>query len=213
MGLPVEHKPVYFRYLTLMSFHTFLREGVDAAIYEVGVGGENDSTNLIDRPLVTGITTLGIDHVEVLGDTIEKIAWHKAGIFKPESPALSVEQVSQATAVLKDRAKEKGVGLELVPINNQTYGFNLSPNEDFQRKNASLAIRISQVFLRSKQLFSHEDDAPLPKEFKQGLETVIWKGRCEVVPHGNQTWYVDGAHTVDSVTVAGKWFARVVEPQ
>ncbi|OAX81349.1 hypothetical protein ACJ72_04302 [Emergomyces africanus] len=55
-------KPVYFRFLTLMAFHTYICEGVDAAIIECGIGGEYDTTNIIDRPIVTGITSLGIDH-------------------------------------------------------------------------------------------------------------------------------------------------------
>lgn len=67
-------KPIYFRFLTLLSFHVFMKEGVDTAIYEVGVGGELDSTNIIVKPAVTGITTRGIDHVASLGDTIDKIA-------------------------------------------------------------------------------------------------------------------------------------------
>ncbi len=75
-------KPSYFRYLTLVAFHTFMQENVDAVILEVGVGGEYDATNVIESPVVCGITSLGMDHVAVLGDTIEKIAWHKAGIIK-----------------------------------------------------------------------------------------------------------------------------------
>lgn len=76
-----------------MSFHVFLKERGDAAIYEVGVGGELDSTNIIPNPIATGITTLGIDHVATLGDTVEQIAWHKAGDFsKMEVAAFSVEQ-------------------------------------------------------------------------------------------------------------------------
>ncbi|KAF4893893.1 Folylpolyglutamate synthase [Colletotrichum fructicola] len=59
-------KPTYFRFLTLMSFHVFMREYVNAAIYEVGVGGELDSTNVIDQPVAVAITTLGIDHVQTL---------------------------------------------------------------------------------------------------------------------------------------------------
>lgn len=109
-------KPIYFRFLTLMSFHVFLQEKVDIAIYEVGVGGAWDSTNIVERPSVTGITTLGIDHVAVLGDTIEQIAWHKAGIFKTGTPAFTIEQVPGAAKVLKDRAAERNVHLETVEI-------------------------------------------------------------------------------------------------
>lgn len=75
-------KPAYFRYLTLLSFHAFVSEHVDTAIYEVGVGGEYDSTNVFETPTACGISALGIDHTVMLGNTIEEIAWNKAGIFK-----------------------------------------------------------------------------------------------------------------------------------
>lgn len=74
--------PGYFRLLTLVAFHTFLELKVDATVFEVGVGGTLDSTNIVPKPIVTGITALGIDHVSVLGNTLSDIAWHKAGIFK-----------------------------------------------------------------------------------------------------------------------------------
>lgn len=75
-------KPLYFRYLTLLALHTFIQEKVHCAILEVGIGGEYDSTNIIEKPVVCGITALGLDHVNVLGSTIDQIAWHKAGIIK-----------------------------------------------------------------------------------------------------------------------------------
>ena len=65
-----------------MALHTYLSESVDCAIIECGIGGAYDSTNIIPKPAITGITSLGIDHVGVLGKTIEEIAWHKAGIMK-----------------------------------------------------------------------------------------------------------------------------------
>ena len=74
--------PGYFRFLTLVAFHAFLALKVNAAVLEVGVGGAYDSTNIIPKPVVTGITALGIDHVGVLGHTLKEIAWHKSGIFK-----------------------------------------------------------------------------------------------------------------------------------
>ncbi|CAI0655452.1 unnamed protein product [Colletotrichum noveboracense] len=97
--LGYEEKPTYFRFLTLMSFHVFMQENVDAAIYEVGVGGELDSTNIIDQPVAVAITTLGIDHVQTLGNTIEQIAWHKAGIMKRGCPAFT--STRDAHALLK----------------------------------------------------------------------------------------------------------------
>lgn len=74
--------PGYFRFMTLLAFHSFLKMKVDATILEVGVGGTYDSTNIVPKPVVTGITALGIDHVFVLGKTLKEIAWQKGGIFK-----------------------------------------------------------------------------------------------------------------------------------
>ncbi|RSL98028.1 Folylpolyglutamate synthase [Fusarium oligoseptatum] len=100
-------RPIYARYLTLMSWHVFLQEGVDVAVYETGIGGEYDATNVVERPVASGISTLGIDHVFALGDTVLKIAWHKAGIMKTGSAAFTIEQVPDAEEVLKKRAEEK----------------------------------------------------------------------------------------------------------
>jgi folylpolyglutamate synthase len=74
--------PGYFRFMTLLAFHAFLEGNVNAAIIEVGVGGTYDSTNIVPKPVVTGVTALGLDHVAVLGKTLQEIAWQKGGIFK-----------------------------------------------------------------------------------------------------------------------------------
>ncbi|KAG6335009.1 hypothetical protein ID866_4076 [Astraeus odoratus] len=98
--------PNYFRYLTLMAFHTFISEKVDATVLEVGVGGVTDSTNIVPKPVVTGITALGLDHTSVLGKTIEAIAGKKGGIYKKGVPALSVSQPEEGLKVLKEKAEE-----------------------------------------------------------------------------------------------------------
>jgi folylpolyglutamate synthase len=108
-GLDKERKPVYFRFLTLMAWHAFLDLGVDTAVFEVGVGGEYDSTNIVEKPTATGVTSLGIDHVTVLGNTLESIAWHKGGIYKQGVAALTVDQPAGALEVLRQRAEERGV--------------------------------------------------------------------------------------------------------
>ena len=74
--------PTYFRFLTLMAFHVFLRENVQAAVVEVGIGGAYDATNILERPAVCGVSSLGFDHQAILGETLPEIAWHKCGIFK-----------------------------------------------------------------------------------------------------------------------------------
>jgi folylpolyglutamate synthase len=79
----------------------FLNQHLDAVILEVGIGGRLDATNVIAHPVVTGVTSLGFDHMELLGDTLAKIAGEKAGIFKPDSPALTVAQPAEAMEVLE----------------------------------------------------------------------------------------------------------------
>lgn len=202
-------KPIYARYLTLMSYHVFLSEGVDAAVYETGIGGQYDATNVVDRPVASGISTLGIDHVYVLGDTVDKIAWHKAGIMKTGTPAFTIEQVPSAAKVLQDRAIEKGVNLQALSIDPRLAPVKIRPDAVFQKKNATLAVALAETALKKiDPSFSPDPSSPLPKEFIDGLEQVVWRGRCEVKEEGDVTWYVDGAHTVDSLKMAARWFVE-----
>ncbi|EFW19641.1 Folylpolyglutamate synthetase [Coccidioides posadasii str. Silveira] len=208
-GLDPVPKPPYFRFLTLMSFHVFLSEGIDTAIYEVGVGGEFDSTNIIEKPVATGITTLGIDHVAVLGDTIEEIAWHKAGIFKRGCPAYTVPQQPHAMEVLKKRAIEKGVNLNMARNFSVLDNINIKPAEHFQKKNASLAIILASIVLKKLGIATNCIPDTLPDQFIQGLENLVWRGRCETLTNRQQSWYLDGAHTKESLELACSWFGRV----
>lgn len=203
-------KPIYARYLTLLSYHVFLQEGVDCAVYETGVGGEYDATNVVERPVAAGVATLGIDHVFVLGDTVEKIAWHKAGIMKRGSPAFAVQQQEAAAGaeqVLRDRAAEKGVDLRIVGVDPRLQGVHVRPDALFQKKNASLAIALAEAAVKKLDPSFEPDPASLPREFVDGLETVVWRGRCEVKVEGKMVWHADGAHTTDSLKMAGRWFA------
>ena len=200
------HKPVYFRFLTLMSFHVFLREEVDIAIYEVGVGGEYDSTNVVEKPIVAGITALGIDHVRVLGEAIGEIAWHKAGIIKSGCPAFTVTQEPDAMAVIEKRARERNVNIVEVDINPALHAVRITPDADFQRSNASIAVELAKTALpKFDKDFNPRNDSLTP-EFVRGLETVVWRGRCELKFEQGRAWYLDGAHTVDSIRVAAAWF-------
>ena len=210
--VPLQSKPIYARYLTLMSYHVFLQEGIDVAVYETGVGGEFDATNIVERPVASGISTLGIDHVFVLGDTVEKIAWHKAGIMKPGSPAFTIEQVPGAAQVLEDRAREKGVDLKVLGIDPRLQGVNVRPDATFQKKNASLAIALAETAVqRLDPAFKPSPAAALPQSFVDGLEQVVWRGRCEVKEEGKVLWHLDGAHTVDSLKMAIRWFVGETE--
>lgn len=207
LGMPMFPRPVYSRYLTLMSYHLFLQEGIDVAVYETGIGGEFDATNIVEHPLASGISTLGIDHVFALGDTIEKIAWHKAGIMKTGSAAFTIEQVPEAAKVLQDRAEEKGVSLKVLDVDPRLKGVNVRPDALFQKKNASLGIALAETALQKIDPNFTPDPTKLSKEFVDGLEQVVWRGRCEVKVEGPIIWHVDGAHTVDSLKTAVRWFA------
>lgn len=94
-----------------MAYHAFISERVDATILEVGLGGLLDPTNLVPSPIVTGVSSLGLDHVHILGESLGEIAGHKGGIFKPGVPALTVQQhYSETIDVLRARAHELKVG-------------------------------------------------------------------------------------------------------
>ena len=207
-----ETKPGYFRYLTIMAFHVFLQEGVETAIIECGIGGEYDSTNILSSKAVTVgvITKLGIDHIGMLGDTIEKISWHKGGIIKTGMCCFTVPQVEEAMVVLKERAAAKDAVLNVVTRRKEIENaeIKLGLEGDFQKDNASLAIAVTEAHLEKIGLGGHLNPGKLADEFVRGLEEVKWEGRCEVRKEGNIEWYVDGAHTIDSIEAAARWFAE-----
>ncbi|XP_043716526.1 folylpolyglutamate synthase-like isoform X3 [Telopea speciosissima] len=98
--------PTYFRFLALLAFKIFSAEQVDVAILEVGLGGKFDATNVVQAPIVCGISSLGYDHTEILGHTLGEISGEKAGIFKHGVPAFTVPQPDEAMTVLKKAASE-----------------------------------------------------------------------------------------------------------
>ncbi|EPS42095.1 hypothetical protein H072_3852 [Dactylellina haptotyla CBS 200.50] len=213
---PVEESggsmPSYFRFLTMLALHVYVREGVDSAVLEVGVGGEYDSTNIVERPTVTGITKLGIDHVLVLGETLGKIAWHKAGIFKRGSKGFSVPQEDEGMKVIKARAEEKGVEFEEVEVLKAVEGIKLGLAGEFQKGNASLAVKMVEEHMKRCGVeITVGDGTVLPEEVKAGLEKAVWKGRCQIIEEDGVQWCLDGAHTKESIVEAGKWFASVGE--
>ncbi|KAL1872953.1 hypothetical protein Daus18300_004092 [Diaporthe australafricana] len=221
-------KPFYFRFLTLLAFHAFLREGIKSAVIECGIGGEYDSTNVLPPDAVTAaaVTQLGIDHVAMLGDTVEKIAWHKAGIFKKGVPAYSCQTGTPAgegvSKVLSERAHEKGTALD--SIDSQVLGTWAGVQDarlegTFQKANMALAAVISR---RHLQALGHKFELPffesggsplpsklgdMPEDFITGLQTATLRGRCETITHDRIQWYLDGAHTEDSLVQVGRWYA------
>ncbi|KAF3442479.1 hypothetical protein FNV43_RR16395 [Rhamnella rubrinervis] len=226
-GLPM---PPLFQFLTLLAFKIFIFEQVDVAIIEVGLGGKRDSTNVIKEPVVCGITSLGLDHTEALGNTLEQIASHKAGIFKPKIPAFTVSQPSEAMGVIRERACQLVVPLEVAPPvdDKKLGGLELSLAGDHQYINAGLAVSLCKCWLQrtgnwEKLLKKDIFGADLPEAFLRGLSTAHISGRAQIVYDtfpkfysssdvsesscGDLIFYLDGAHSPESMEVCAKWFS------
>ncbi|GIZ43081.1 hypothetical protein CKM354_000632200 [Cercospora kikuchii] len=195
--------PKYLQLLFLVSVHAFFQEGVDVAIYETHHGGEFDATNILAKPLVTAITPIGRDHINELGPTLQHVAWHKSGIFKPGVPAFSASQQPALACVLKERAEEKGVLLQFV---DPGVGFPLDvplPESPVQLENFALARAVSNEFLRQKGWKSLT-----ALDERQAISTFSWPGRFQRLTAGSITWFLDCAHNELSLQVCAEWFAR-----
>ncbi|KAF5388454.1 hypothetical protein D9615_000534 [Tricholomella constricta] len=201
--------PGYFRFVTLLAFHAFLSLNVDATVLEVGVGGTYDSTNIVPKPVVTGVTALGIDHVAVLGKTLQEIAWQKGGIFKEGVPAITVNQPTEGLRILEERAMElKASEFTVIPLEPGLSDTELGLAGAHQKQNAGLAIALARKFLTSQTSFA--DEKNLSDSFVTALKATRWPGRCQTVldpKRENVTWFLDGAHTVESLECCIQWFA------
>lgn len=200
--------PRFLQMLALVAFHTFIREKTEAAIYETHNGGEYDATNVIQKPIVTGLTSIGLDHVAQLGPSIENIAWHKAGILKPGTPAFSAPQDPHAAAVLQARAVEKGVELKFVDQDSSLPEDAQALQESVQKTNCSLALALVTAFL--ERAAPPESRLLTLHSIHQGIENFSWPGRFEFINDGSSQWFLDGAHNELSIAVAAQWFGRQI---
>ena len=201
-------EPRYLQLLFLISVHTFIREGVDVAIYETHNGGEYDATNVIQKPIVTGVTTIGRDHVEQLGPSIENIAWHKGGIFKRGTPAFSSLQEPAAAAILQERADNRSVTLKFINVNPTIPVQEIALKPSVQKINCSLAIALASTFLQVKAPKKH--CVLEPQDILQGTKQFSWPGRFQRITEGDHEWFLDGAHNELSIKEAAQWFVEVI---
>ncbi|EFH61102.1 hypothetical protein ARALYDRAFT_341262 [Arabidopsis lyrata subsp. lyrata] len=180
---------------------------VDVAILEVGLGGRIDFTNVVKKPVVCGFSSLGYDHMEILGDTLAKIAGEKAGIFKLGVPAFTVPQLNEALCVLEEKASASD---------------KLGLDGEHQYLNAGLAVSLAYTWLQqsgSLEIPSLNQITTLPEPFIKGLVTARLQGRAQVIPDpyiehaapGNLVFYLDGAHTPESIEACVKWFSLAVK--
>ncbi|KAI4385669.1 hypothetical protein MLD38_003666 [Melastoma candidum] len=217
--------PTYFRFLSLLAFKIFVAEQVDVAILEVGLGGKFDSTNVVEKPVVCGIASLGYDHMEILGNTLGEIAGEKAGIFKNGVPAFTVPQPVEAMHVLEQKASDLDVDLQVAtPLDASILnGQKLGLMGDHQYTNAGLAVALCRTWL---QRTGHQDttcmnqmSSSLSNQFNKGLAMARLQGRAQVVPDGPRssgntgklTFYLDGAHSPESMEVCARWFSSAVQ--
>ncbi|DAZ93521.1 TPA: hypothetical protein N0F65_002447 [Lagenidium giganteum] len=202
----------FFRFLTLMALHLFLKEEVDVVILEVGLGGRLDATNVIKRPVVCGITTLDLDHTRVLGATMDKIAYAKGGILKPDVPAFSVAQESLAMETLNQCAVESHTTLQVLPtldsMGPDGAQCTLGMQGDYQRVNAALAVALSSTWLAARGGQPVALQSALTAPIRAGLKNAFWPARAHVMrdPTSSTAYYIDGAHTLRSLECCGEWF-------
>ncbi|KAL2201821.1 FolC bifunctional protein [Sarocladium strictum] len=223
MGLSAEEaegaasKPFYFRFMTILAWHIFLKLGIRDVVMECGIGGEYDATNVIPAEAVSAavITQLGIDHVAMLGDTVEKIAWHKAGILKPNVTGFTRRVADQPGVmdVLRSRAAEKQAQLvEIDDLDIEAWGgVDGTLKGGFQRYNQALAVLAvrKHLGLEAEPLTTLQHVSP---EEVQGLKHARLRGRCEIVKQEDVTWYLDGAHTLESLEQVALWFNASTPP-
>ncbi|KAF2318906.1 hypothetical protein GH714_011582 [Hevea brasiliensis] len=215
--------PTYFRFLALLAFKIFAAEQVDVAILEVGLGGTFDATNVVQTPVVCGISSLGYDHMEILGNTLGEIAGEKAGIFKHGVPAFTVPQPDEAMCVLEEKASKRDVPLQVAqPLDsNLLNGLKLGLEGEHQYVNAGLAIALSFKWLQRTghlEISYLEQTSSLPEQFIKGLTTACLQGRAQIVPDryintesNGLVFYLDGAHSPESMEVCARWFSLTIK--
>lgn len=195
-----------FELLTTMAFIGFIREHCAYQVLEVGLGGRLDATNVVERPLVSIITSISLDHTAILGNTVEAIAGDKAGIIKPGCPVVTAPQAPTALEKIRHVAREQGAPLRVIGM-DYTWerldydlggqAFRIHGQRDsfegwlpllgrHQIENAACVVAACRAL--QKQGVALSDNA-----IQEGLRRVRWPGRLEVLGHAPLV-VVDGSH-------------------
>ena len=201
--------PSSFDFITAAAFLWFYETKCDIVVLEVGLGGRYDSTNVIKNCLLSVITGIAFDHTEILGDTIEKIAWEKAGIIKESCPALYGGNDEKALAVIEKECEEKHSELtvknpDLLKILSTTLDgteFEFDGKEYFIRllglyQPANAATVRAAIDVLRKHGFEISETA-----VKDGLSSAVWQARFEKIADEPVVLY-DGGHNPQGVRAA-----------
>lgn len=204
MSLWLEYELSIFEIEVFIAIMYFIKHRVDFAIFEVGLGGELDATNIIS-PIISANTNIGLDHTEYLGDTYEKIARTKGGIIKDNVPFITGEKKTECINVFQEICQQHHSPLLFVqPITNiqdsntevtfdyRQYHVVLETSARYQSENSALAIEIL-VYLKENGYIELTDEILL-----QGLKMAVWAGRFEVV-NKHPLIIIDGAHNKEGM--------------
>jgi dihydrofolate synthase/folylpolyglutamate synthase len=213
--------PTFFEATTTVAFELFRRAGVEVAVIEVGLGGRFDATNVLS-PCVGAITSIGLDHQQYLGNTVEAIAREKAGIIKAGMTIVAGAMPGGALAAISRVAAERhatvmsateGTAIDATTTGGLTsltartpvdrYGpLTLALRGEHQVGNALVALRVLETVRAAAGV-------ALPRAaIEQGLSNVSWPARLEVVPLGAQRVLLDAAHNVDGALALAAYLKR-----
>jgi dihydrofolate synthase/folylpolyglutamate synthase len=203
-------KPTEFELITAIAFLYYMREGVDIVVLEVGLGGRLDSTNIIKSPIASIITGISLDHTAILGDTVEAIAYEKAGIIKHGSTVISGCRDKSANAVISQAAKERGAefceadyslltvkesNLEGTVFDYKTFKeIKISLLGSYQPRNAAIVLEC--VSLLREAGYTISDDA-----LREGMNSARWHARFEIISKDPRVIF-DGAHNPEGIEAA-----------
>jgi dihydrofolate synthase/folylpolyglutamate synthase len=205
--------PTEFEIVTAIAFQYFFEKCCDVVVLEVGLGGRFDSTNVIDTPLAAVITTISYDHMNILGDTLEKIAYEKAGIIKENTDIVLYPQSDEALKVFEIICEDKNSRLKKVLFSDyeilessiwgssflhKRYGrFKINITGEHQVANAVTALEAIEI-LREKGFCKI-----CRNSIDKGLSKAVWPGRLEII-NKNPIFMIDGAHNSEGASMLAK---------
>ena len=202
LAATMEERPTEFDFVTAMAMEYFAAQGCDMVVLEVGVGGALDATNIIDTPEVAVITNIGLDHTDLLGDTVEKIAAVKAGIFKEGGSAVvyraapSVEQVFEQVCRDKNvclrKADFESLVLHSCDLTGQVFDCGSRKNLQLpllgahQMHNAAVVLAVIDTLIEKGYAITEQN-------IYDGMACVSWPGRFDIM-HKDPLFIIDGGH-------------------
>jgi dihydrofolate synthase / folylpolyglutamate synthase len=212
---PDRPTPTLFEVVTAAAWLYFHQQQVDVAVVEVGLGGRLDATNTIDRSLVSIITSIDWDHWQNLGNSLEKIAWEKAGILKPECPAVVGQLPPEARSVVAQRLAELGCPAMWVEPATYTIQNSIASYQGLEYPLPLLgeaqlmnsAIAIATVQLLRQQGWHISDEA-----IQTGMASAKWLGRLQWVRWHDRDLLIDGAHNAASAKVLRQYADSLQKP-